>query len=225
MNRILYAFILCLIVLPGFSNQKIDKDIYYAKQSCRLFHYFEKKYNLPRDILLSIAIQETAKMHPYHNFQLISPFAVNVEGCGYFFREKKEAVAFVYQQLKLGKTSIDVGCMQINLKNHPNAFSSIEQAFDIKSNIHYAARFLASKYAKFKNWETAIGHYHSSTPHLGQKYSKAVIKISENIERYKEPLRSTSVFKDKQLRRIANRSVPNTDHDKYKVRNQGKIAL
>ena len=39
--------------------------------------------------------------------------------------------------------SVDVGCMQISLTYHPDAFSSMDQAFDPASNADYGARFLA----------------------------------------------------------------------------------
>ncbi len=41
-----------------------------------------------------------------------------------------------------GMQSIDVGCMQINLRAHPAAFASIDDAFDPAANADYAARFL-----------------------------------------------------------------------------------
>ena len=38
--------------------------------------------------------------------------------------------------------SIDIGCAQVNLMHHPDAFASLEQAFDPMANADYAARFL-----------------------------------------------------------------------------------
>ena len=41
-----------------------------------------------------------------------------------------------------GVRSIDVGCGQINLMYHPDAFPNLELAFDPQANAAYAARFL-----------------------------------------------------------------------------------
>ena len=39
---------------------------------------------------------------------------------------------------------IDVGCMQVDLPMHPNAFRSLDEAFDPVINADYAARYLRS---------------------------------------------------------------------------------
>lgn len=63
-----------------------------------------------------------------------------------------------------GVKNIDVGLMQVNLLHHPQAFSSLEQAFDPQKNIEYAAKFLTSLKKKHASWSKAIAHYHSALP-------------------------------------------------------------
>ena len=70
------------------------------------------------------------------------PWTVNAEGQGAFYDTKAEAVAAVRAMQARGVRSIDVGCGQINLMHHPDAFASLEQAFDPQANAAYAARFL-----------------------------------------------------------------------------------
>ncbi len=65
-----------------------------------------------------------------------------------------------------GVRSIDVGCMQINLRHHPNAFADLEEAFDPVSNARYAARFLKDLQATRGDWMRSASHYHSQTPEL-----------------------------------------------------------
>jgi hypothetical protein len=72
-------------------------------------------------------------------------------------------------------TSIDVGCMQVNLMYHPSAFASLEQAFDPSSNALYAARFLNRLFAQTNDWEQAAAMYHSATPELGEDYRQRVL--------------------------------------------------
>ena len=170
----------------------LDREMAESLKCSRLFSYFERKHRIPLDTLHSISLQESGKTHSKHNIRIVWPWTVNVEGQGYFFDNKREAVLFVKQQLLTGKTSIDIGCMQINLKHHPDAFKSIEHAFDPVSNITYGAEFLKRKYDQLGNWLQAIAHYHSATHELGSKYKESVVKIANNMNEYKYSLKAYS---------------------------------
>ena len=74
-----------------------------SRKCSQLFSYFERKYNIPLDTLYSIALAESGKPHSKHKLILVSPWAVNVEGQGYHFDSKREAVLFVRQQIQNGK--------------------------------------------------------------------------------------------------------------------------
>jgi hypothetical protein len=58
------------------------------------------------------------------------------------FPTKAKAIAHVRELQARGVRNIDVGCMQINLRHHPNAFPDLETAFDPEMNTAYAAQFL-----------------------------------------------------------------------------------
>jgi len=92
------------------------------------------------------------------------PWAVNAAGEGRIFENRDAAMAWVRERQAAGVQSIDVGCMQINLRWHPGAFASLEEGFDPVINIDYAARFLAGLYAETGDWMRAGGAYHSRTP-------------------------------------------------------------
>jgi soluble lytic murein transglycosylase-like protein len=169
-----------------------DPELAQSLRCVSLFRHNEYKYRIPGDTLYSIALQETGRLHSQKKIKLVWPWTVNVEGKGYFFDTKREAVAFVLKQIQAGKESIDVGCMQVNLKHHPRAFKSIDQAFEPRINIAYGAEFLRSKYDQLGDWHKAIAHYHSATEALGSKYKDGVIKIAHNIEKYKDPFRNYS---------------------------------
>ena len=74
-----------------------------------------------------------------------------------------------------GVRSIDVGCMQVNLMHHPNAFASLDEAFDPPSNALYAARFLNTLYGASGSWLQATAAYHSETPAIGADYQRRVM--------------------------------------------------
>lgn len=103
------------------------------------------------------------------------PWTINVEGKGYVFKTKHEAIQAVEKFQRLGAKSIDVGIMQINLRHHPNAFRNLEEAFDPQLNIAYGAKFLKQLFLQHKSWNSAIGHYHSATPKFHNAYKQRVI--------------------------------------------------
>ncbi|MCF8462496.1 MAG: transglycosylase SLT domain-containing protein [Rickettsiaceae bacterium] len=166
----------------------MDKDLAWSIKCANLFKYYEAKYRLPKDLLYSMALRESGKTHQKHNIMIICPWTVNIEGKSYYFNDKNTAVEFVIKAIQNGKKSIDVGCLQVNLKYHPNAFKNLEKAFDPSTNIDYAAQILKAKYDKFQNWDKAVAHYHSATPELGNRYHKHIMKISANIDNHKNKL-------------------------------------
>lgn len=187
-NRIRISYIISLLVLSISNTYGYhDHELSTSLRCVGLFRKYEYQHRIPADALYSIALQETGKLHSEKKIKIVWPWTVNVEGEGYFFNTKHEAVMFVKKQLMKGISSIDVGCMQVNLKHHPEAFKSIEEAFEPKNNIDYGAKFLRSKYDQLGNWHKAIAHYHSATDSLGTKYKNNVIKIASNIDKYKSP--------------------------------------
>ena len=99
---------------------------------------------------------------------------MNAEGEGFFYETKAQAVAAVRGMQARGMRSIDIGCMQVNLMHHPNAFATLEQAFDPPTNAAYAARFLKDLFALSGDWTKATGLYHSATPELAVDYRQKV---------------------------------------------------
>ena len=71
---------------------------------------------------------------------------------------------------------MDVGCTQINLMYHPNAFASLDDAFDPERNAAYAARFLTDLFHQAGSWPHAAAAYHSQTPELGTDYQRKVLE-------------------------------------------------
>lgn len=103
------------------------------------------------------------------------PWTVNAAGVGHFYATRAEAVDAVRQFHAQGVQSLDVGCLQVSLLYHPEAFASIEQAFDPAANAAYAARLLLSLKAETGSWPRAAAAYHSGTPSLGQDYQRKVL--------------------------------------------------
>ncbi|HEU5046282.1 MAG TPA: lytic transglycosylase domain-containing protein [Rickettsiales bacterium] len=134
----------------------------------------EREYGIPVHLLAAIASTESGRYNKEIGLSLPWPWTINVEGKGYFFDTKEQAIAAVRELQKRGFQSIDVGCMQVNLHHHPNAFASLDQAFDPAYNIAYAARFLKQNFNEEGSWRKATGDYHSRTPIFGEQYSRLV---------------------------------------------------
>lgn len=144
---------------------------------------FEKKYQIKEHLLTTISSVETGRWDSEKKQNLAWPWTVNAQGKGTFFATKNEAINEVKRLQKAGVKSIDVGCMQINLAYHPDAFKNIEDAFDPQKNVEYSAKFLKSLYEnKDNNWIEAAMAYHSSTPHKAQKYKKKLVSAYEKVK-------------------------------------------
>jgi hypothetical protein len=98
----------------------------------------ERGTAIPPHLLAAIGRVESGRRDPQSGGWNPWPWTVNAEGEGFFFDTKEQAIAAVRTMQARGTRSIDVGCMQVNLMHHPDAFGSLEQAFDPASNAAYA---------------------------------------------------------------------------------------
>lgn len=134
----------------------------------------ELTYRIPDGLLMAIGKAESGRVDAATNSLRPWPWTVNAGGQGMFFDTAVQAVAWVRSSAQTGTPSIDLGCMQVNLLHHPNAFHSLEEAFDPVQNADYAARFLRSLYDATGSWLTATGYYHSQNTVLADLYRKRV---------------------------------------------------
>jgi hypothetical protein len=134
----------------------------------------EQQTHLPPQLLGTIALVESGRVDPRSGQAEPWPWAINVEGVGHFYETKADAIDAVAKLQALGVKSIDVGCMQINLQQHPDAFRSLDDAFDPQTNANYGARFLSALYRQTNSWSLAIAFYHSQTPEIGAPYANIV---------------------------------------------------
>ncbi|MDX1916617.1 MAG: transglycosylase SLT domain-containing protein [Rickettsiaceae bacterium] len=179
-------FVAKTIFAEGKSSTQSNKQLIQESAKCAShFQKFEHKYQIPKDLLHSISLQESGRTHKILNKKIPWPWTVNVEGKGYYFNSKQEAVKFVKTEKQKGKKSIDVGCMQISLLYHGNEFESIEDAFEPKRNIEFGAIFLREKFEQYKSWNKAVANYHSANDFKGSKYKESVLKIASNIDKHK----------------------------------------
>jgi hypothetical protein len=135
---------------------------------------------LPPRLLGAISLTESGRVNPISGRVRPWPWTINAEGEGQFFETRQQAIAAVKSLQDRGVEAIDVGCLQVNLMYHPDAFATLEEAFDPRSNANYAAHFLAALYVNSKDWAAAVAAYHSETPVLGDAYRALVMARWQN---------------------------------------------
>jgi hypothetical protein len=129
----------------------------------------------PPGMLAAIGQVESGRPDPQAGRVRPWPWTIDAGGIGQFFATKAQAVAAVAALQAQGMRSIDVGCMQVNLMQHPVAFASLDQAFDPASNTAYAVRFLNVLYRRTGSWPKSIAAYHSETPQIADDYQRRVL--------------------------------------------------
>ena len=135
----------------------------------------ERAAGLPPGLLLAIGRVESGRVHPDSGRVVPWPYAINAGGVGHLAPDAPAALLHVSGALARGQRLIDVGCFQINLHHHPQAFARLEDAFDPDLNAAYAARFLLSLRDAAGSWAAAAGRYHSGTPAFAEPYAARVL--------------------------------------------------
>jgi hypothetical protein len=143
----------------------------------------ERREGIPANLLAAIALTESGRSDPESGENFAWPWTVMAQGKGRYFATEAEARAEVEILLSQGVRNIDVGCMQINMHYHWNAFETLDHAFDPAVNAAYAAKFLKAKYDETRNWLTAAGQYHSQTPENFRPYRIKVLSYWNRLNR------------------------------------------
>ncbi|HET6307556.1 MAG TPA: hypothetical protein VFG12_10245, partial [Rhodopila sp.] len=134
----------------------------------------EFRHLLPAGLLFAIGQVESGRPDPSLRRLEPWPWTVQAEGRSLYFETKTQAVAWVKAAEARGVTSIDTGCLQVNLAYHPDAFATPEDAFDPQRNADFAARFLVQLHAETGDWRQATGFYHSQTLLLATAYRERI---------------------------------------------------
>jgi hypothetical protein len=163
-----------LLLLPTMANAKGEADYCNAAAITAA-----NNAAMPPDVLLALTLVETGRnrsgsFDPW-------PWTLNMEGKGYWFGTRDEAVDFATKSYAAGARSFDIGCFQINHRWHGEAFTSFDQMFEPLDNATYATQFMTSLYEEGGSWSWAAGAYHSRTVSLAAKYRARFDRIFANL--------------------------------------------
>lgn len=139
----------------------------------------ERRANIPHHLMGAIALAESGRWDSRRKVTVAWPWTIMAEGKGQYFPTKQEAIAAARAIQARGVRNMDVGCMQINMMYHGDAFTNLEEAFEPAANVAYAARFLRQLHTQMGSWHEAAGRYHSATPEHNQRYKAKIARLWE----------------------------------------------
>ena len=173
-SDLMLLLLLLMLVQPAEAKAFVAVDDAMVCRDAAL--KYEKEYQIKEHMLQTITNVETGRWNQKQGQTLGWPWTVNAQGKGRFYSSKAEAVKAVKELQAKGIKSIDVGCMQINLKYHADAFASVEDAFDPYKNVEYGAKFLKKLYKNRGNdWMKAAMAYHSGVLKKALRYKKKLV--------------------------------------------------
>ncbi len=165
---------LCALSAASLAAEKQPKNPW--QRCAQAVTSAEANANLPPFLLSAISKIESGRWHNPTKDRKAWPWTVRALGEGHYFEDKATALTFVQRLQARGVRNIDVGCLQVNLHYHPQAFASLEEALDPTENAAYAAALLTRLRQESNSWTAAIGRYHSRTPTLSGPYRLKVFR-------------------------------------------------
>jgi hypothetical protein len=129
---------------------------------------------IPLGVLYAVALTETGARSKFN------PFDLDIDGRALHPHSIPEALATIAQERAHGAKFVDIGCMQINYEWHGKDFGSIEQMFDPRTNVRYAANFLKQLEAREGTWTLAVARYNAG-PNNNAAQKKYVCSVIRNM--------------------------------------------
>lgn len=168
----------CVAIL-GFYGAPVQAQMAASNADAAVCQRFvqssERAQRIPQGLLAAISLVESGRGVGPGGSVVAWPWTINAGGQGQYFDTKDEAIAATRELIADGLRSIDVGCMQINLRYHPDAFASIEHAFDPARNVAYGASYLRQLHRVQGSWPKAVERYHSSDDGRRADYREKVL--------------------------------------------------
>jgi hypothetical protein len=162
----------------GASTENILQPIDNNKKLCAMaVDHAEQKHNILGQILRAISLAESGRYDRLRKASFAWPWTVTSGKNSHYLPSLEAAIAKVKEMRAQNIRNIDVGCMQVNLAYHPDAFANLDEAFNPETNVAYAAAHLKKLYIARHSWTLAVGYYHSSTRRLNRSYRRKVMGL------------------------------------------------
>jgi hypothetical protein len=137
----------------------------------------ERAEGIPPGLVHAVALAESGRWLAGRGHSHAWPWTVTAGSESFYLASKQDALRKVRELRAAGRSNIDVGCMQVNLGYHGEAFASLDEALEPASNVAYGARFLKRLRLQTRSWVRATARYHSSDPDRGKAYRDKVYRL------------------------------------------------
>lgn len=139
-------------------------------------------HGIPGDVFYAVALAESGKRIEHLRALRPWPWTLNVQGDGRFYPSRRAAASALRETLATGRTSVDIGLMQVNWRYHRRALGAIDDALDPYRNLHVAAAILNACHKSRRDWWAAVGCYHApNNPHRAERYRERVRTLWRDI--------------------------------------------
>ncbi len=139
---------------------------------------------VPPSVLYAVALTESGRPKIPEGIDRPWPWTLNVGGRGYFFDSRQAAWQALRDWLRAGKSSIDVGLMQVNWRYHKDRLGTPWQALDPYHNLRVGAAILRECFHSRRDWWASVGCYHAPTdPRRANRYRHRVVSRWQRLMR------------------------------------------
>ncbi len=141
-----------------------------------------KERGVPYTVLYAVALTESGRQVASADVYRPWPWTLNVAGRGYFFDSRLEAWQALTDWIKAGRSSIDIGLMQVNWRYHRERLGTPWQALDPYFNLRVGAEILQGCYRNEHDWWVSVGCYHApANRHRANEYRRRVVSRWQRI--------------------------------------------
>jgi hypothetical protein len=176
--RFLAGPLLALVAILWPSPPAVADPIADAVDVCgALAEQTERAEGIPPGLVHAVALAESGRWLAERGYTQAWPWTITAGADSFYLASKEDALRKVRELRAAGRSNIDVGCMQVNLGYHSDAFGSLDEALEPASNVAYGARYLKRLRLQTRSWARATARYHSNDPDRGGAYRDKVYRL------------------------------------------------
>jgi soluble lytic murein transglycosylase-like protein len=150
-----------VLLLPTLALLLVTPTLFAASSVPDGYRRVAAMHGIPSALFYAVALAESGKRIDGLRTMQPWPWTLNVHGDGHFYPTRRAATAALQEALDGGRTSVDIGLMQVNWKYHGGALGPMEEALDPYRNLDVAATILVTCYRSRGAWWAAVGCYHA----------------------------------------------------------------
>ena len=160
--RIVHIIAFITLYITFLISSKIAIAGPYGNSVCLKYAMKEERSKgIPTNLLSAISMLKSGRWLESRGENIAWPWTIKSKNGLHFFDTQAEAIAEIEILISSGETLIEVGCMQISLHHHRQAFENIRDILDPKKNITYVANLLINLKKSGNTWLGAAVKYYS----------------------------------------------------------------